>query len=160
MRRLVIQYGVHQFTPFGEINNQYSLGKFPSRVSEFSQNLLAEVRKHYSGRVGIGTVPPWPGMDFDISGYDYVMASIWPQCDEDFDISNPGPTYKKYVDYIDPMLQKYGVSELILGETGVFGVSESKEAKFYRLMLEQTTSYFSGYSLFYTDPTMRLRGRP
>ena len=159
--------------PFGEVDNDFV--NHPDKITEFVQEILPEMRKHYSGQIGIGVIAPWRDSGFTFNGYDYLTFSAYPQTQIGMDKwLTPNPDAARTIDNINLALivnwvrevaDRSGVSTIHIGEigvqnieqkdpTGVFQtveVSKEKEAEFYEIMFSQISDKVDGVSVFYNS---------
>jgi len=147
------KYKVYRIVPFGEVDNDFV--NHPDKITEFAQEILPEMRKHYSGQIGIGITAPWRDSGFTFEGYDYLTFSAYPQTQIGMEKwLTPKPDAARTIDNINLALivkwvrevaDRSGVFTVHIGEigvqnieqkdpTGVFQtveVSKEKEAEFY-----------------------------
>ncbi|MEK6886508.1 MAG: hypothetical protein AABW88_01630, partial [Nanoarchaeota archaeon] len=167
------KYKVYRIVPFGEVDN--TLFNYCDKITEFSQELLIEMRKYYSGQIGTGIVGSWRDCDYSFKGYDYLTVSAYPQAQIGIDkwlIPNPDAVriidnnnLALMIEWSREVADRSGISILTIGETGVinpddqkrsdapsFSVgSKEKEAEFYSELFEQISSKVNGTSVFYNS---------
>jgi len=146
------QHKVYRIVPFGEVDN--NMVNHCDKITELSQELLQEMRKHYSGQIGTGVIAPWRDCGFTFEGYDYLTFSPYAQTQIGMDkwlTPNPDVPYilennnlMLITKWIREVADRSGVSAIHIGETGVINpgeedqsdfntvvVSKEKEAEFY-----------------------------
>lgn len=134
---------VPMFTVVTEVNN-LPLKRNDKNISDFIQDLREEVRRVYSGKLGIG-IDPCRGkrpenclpFDYNVTGYDYVAISVYLSKDqvvfdkvEDGKIEGLKECYVYSVEKTKEMASKHGVKKVILRVGGW-----SKEGKEYKVPL-------------------------
>lgn len=171
------KYKVYRIVPFGEIDN--NLFEHQGKITELSQELLQEMRKHYNGRIGVGVVAPWRDSGFTFEGYDYLTVSVYPQTQTGMDAwltTDPEINLISVVNWAREVADRSGISTLHIGETGVQNieekdpigdfqtveVSKEKEAEFYDKMFSQISDKVDGVSVFYNSKAvfMSINGDP
>ncbi len=160
------KYKVYRIVPFGEIDN--NLISHCSKITEFSAKLLQEMRKHYSGQIGIGVVAPWRDCGFNFAGYDYLTASVYPQTQTGMDAwltNEPEINLNSVTDWARTVADRSSIKILHIGETGVqnigekdpsgffqtVAVSKEKEAEFYQKAFSLISAKVNGFSAFYNS---------
>jgi len=173
------KYKVYRIVPFGEVDNDFV--NHPDKITEFAQEILPEMRKYYSGQIGIGIVAPWRDSGFTFNGYDYLTFSAYPQnqdiIDDETDMGkwltpNPDADLQNVdennlfalTNWVREVANRSGVSTIHIGETGVINpgeegqsdfntvvVSEEKESEFYDKMFSQISDKVDGVSVFYNS---------
>lgn len=157
------EHKVYRIAPFSEIDN--NLFEHEEEVSETAQAILEEVRKHYSGQVGIGIAAPWRARDYDFSGFDYMSISVYPKREQTLDEyfqGNSEVSLGTVLAGARRVAEASGIDTLVIGETGVFNpgeerwtafeakiVSEEEEADYYRRFFEVTADKVQGYAPAY-----------
>jgi len=179
------KYRVYRIIPFGEIDN--NLVNYPGQITPVAQELLAEMRKHYSGQIGTGVTAPWRDSGFTFAGYDYLSFSAYPQKQIGMDAwLTPKPNASRtnisainlvlVTNWAREVADRSGISTLHLGETGVFDpednrsltefdtviVSKEKEAEYYEKLFSQVSDKINGTSVFYLSKIklMDVKGDP
>ena len=175
------EHNVYRIVPFGEIDN--NLFEHQDKMTEISQELLQEARKHYSGKIGIGIAAPWRDLGYTFKGYDYMTVSIYPKSDRtaeeyvtlyksqgfDLRLSAEGS-----LDYARKIADRSNIQHLHIGETGVYNsgeqqyqpdfetviISKEKEADYFRKLLEIASDKADGFSVFYGSPAMSVEDEP
>ena len=166
------KYKVYRIVPFGEIDN--NMLNHCGKITELAQELLKEMRKYYSGKIGTGVAAPWRDCGFTFAGYDYLTVSAYPQKQTGMDAwltTAPDINLTSVVNGARSVAQRSGISVLHLGETGVqnieekdptaFGfqtveVSKEKEAEFYQKAFSLISAKVDGLSAFYNSGTSFL----
>jgi len=172
------KYKVYRMVPFGEVDNDFV--NHPDKITEFAQEMLPEMRKHYSGQIGIGVIAPWRDSGFTFNGYDYLTFSAYPQNQDEIDDETdmdkwltPNPDATRTIDnnnvalvvkWVREVADRSGVSTIHFGETGVINpgeedqsdfntvvVSKEKEAEYYEKMFSQISDKVDGLSVFYNS---------
>lgn len=179
------KYKVYRIVPFGEVDND--LVNHPDKITEFAQEILLEMRKHYSGQIGIGVVAPWRDSGFTFDGYDYLTFSAYPQTQIGMDKwLTPNPSANRQnvdennlvalTNWVREVADRSRVSTIHIGETGVQNigqkdpigdfqtveVSKEKESEFYDKMFSQISDKVDGVSVFYNSKVafMSVYGDP
>ena len=164
--KLAEENNVYRIVPFGEIDND--MLNHCDKITEFAQELLTEMRKHYSGQIGVGVVGSWRDCGYSFEGYDYLTLSAYPQTQTGMDAwltTQPEINLISVVDWARGVADRSNIQILHLGETGVFDseddqslggfntviVSEEKEAEFYEKLFDQIGSKVDGVSAFYNS---------
>jgi len=128
MATIAETYDVYQFTSFGEADTGFAMAHVEelqwgeldtAELSLFVQSSQETIRKHYSGRVGVGFGDvPLHATTTNISGFDYLQFSYYPQPDD--------YTLEEYFAGLPAMLSESravadaaGIPQLIWGENGV-----------------------------------------
>ena len=170
---------IYSFTTFGEVDNNWFLKKVdPETIERINKEVLAEVKKNYKGKVGVGfccTYSKFYGLEgkeyqYDLTGYDYIAISIYPGGGEGEEV------LKRYFSVLEliissakNMANKSGIDKVIIGEVGVATfstqfkipvVSEEKEAEFYDKLFTATNKIVNGYSILYSFPMASIKGKP
>jgi len=161
------QHKVYRIIPFGELDN--NLFEHPDQITEIAQDLLKEMRKHYSGQIGVGMVGTWRYSGYTFKGYDYMSISAYPQEQTGMDAwftSTPEINLANVIAGARGVADNSGISILHIGETGVINpederssgfntivVSKEKEAEFYDILFEKTSGDIEGVSVFYNSKT-------
>jgi len=173
------KHKVYRMVPFGEVDNEFV--NHPDKITEFAQEILPEMRKYYSGQIGIGITAPWRDSGFTFNGYDYLTFSAYPQnqdiIDDETDMDKwltPKPDAARTIDnnnlalvvnWVREVADRSGVSTIHFGETGVQNieekdptrvfqtveVSKEKESEFYEKMFSQMSDKVNGVSVFYNS---------
>lgn len=167
------KYKVYRIVPFGEIDN--NLLEHCNKVTEFAQEILQEVRKHYSGKIGVGVVGSWRDCNYTFEGYDYLTVSAYPQAQIGIDKwLTPNPDAPRNIEnnnlalmikWSREVADRSSILILHIGETGVinpddqkredapaFSIgSKEKEAEFFRKLFEQVSDKVNGVSTFYNS---------
>lgn len=171
------KHKVYRIVPFGEVDNHFI--NHPDKITEFSQEMLQEMRKHYSGQIGTGVVAPWRDSDFIFNGYDYLTVSVYPQTQTGVDAwltTEPEINLIDTVDWAREVADRSGILILHIGETGVMNigekdpmgffqtaeVSKEKEAEFYDNVFNLVANKVDGVSAFYNSKTrfLGINGEP
>lgn len=163
------RYDVYQFTPFGEVNSFRTkcTSDFESQVASFSKEILADIQKHYKGRVGMGFLPPDGVLDYDLSGYDYIEISIYIHSDNPYTSYEEG--FLSMFENAQPLLRKSKISHLIMGETGIadesvigdlrFGIEVTNETEdsYYEALFQTLSPELDGMYVGYDVESQGLR---
>lgn len=174
---------IYRIVPFGEVDNH--MVNHCDKITELSQELLQEMRKHYSGQIGTGVIAPWRDCGFTFEGYDYLTFSPYAQTQIGMDkwlTPNPDVPYilennnlVLITKWVREVADRSGVSTIHVGETGVINpeddrssdfdtivVSKGKEAEFFEKMFLQIGEKVDGVSVFYNSKTnfMTINGDP
>jgi len=179
------KYKVYRMVPFGEVDNDFV--NHPDKITEFAQEILPEMRKYYSGQIGIGVIAPWRDSGFTFEGYDYLTFSAYPQTQIGMDrwlTPNPNANRQNVnennlvalTNWVREVADRSGVSTIHIGETGVQNieqkdptgvfqtveVSKEKESEFYEKMFSQMSDKVNGVSVFYNSKVafMSVYGDP
>jgi hypothetical protein len=172
------KYKVYRIVPFGEIDN--NMLNHCSKITEIAQELLGEMRKHYSGKIGTGVVASWRDCGFTLKGYDYLTVSAYPQTQTGMDAwltTEPDINLTSVVNWARNVADRSGISILHLGETGVqnigekdptsfsfktIEVSKEKEVEFYQKVFSLISAKVNGVAAFYNSGTtfMSINGDP
>ncbi len=147
------KHKVYRIVPFGEIDN--NMINYQNKITELSKEMLTEMRKYYSGQIGIGVVAPWRDSGFTFQGYDYLTISAYPHND-----------VLTSVNWAREVADRSNIKILHIGETGVINpedstssqqffqtlkLSKEKEAEFYQRFFEQISNKVNGISIFYNS---------
>jgi len=167
------KYKVYRMVPFGEVDNDFV--NHPDKITEFAQEILPEMRKYYSGQIGIGVIAPWRDSGFTFEGYDYLTFSAYTQTQIGMDkwlTPNPNANRQNVnennlvalANWVREVADRSGVSTIHVGETGVINpgeeresdfntvvVSKEKESEFYNKMFSQISEKVDGISVFYNS---------
>jgi len=160
------QHKVYRIVPFGEIDND--MMNHCSKITEFAQELLTEMRKHYSGQIGVGVVASWRDCGFTFEGYNYLTFSVYPQKQTGIDAwltDDPEINLNSVTNWTREVADRSNIQILHMGETGVFDleddrslgtfdtvtVSKEKEAEFYEKLFERVSDKVDGVSVFYNS---------
>ncbi len=167
------KYKVYRIVPFGEIDN--NLIEHCDKITEFAREMLQEMKKHYSGRIGVGVVGSWRDCGYTFEGYDYLTVSAYPQAQIGIDKwLNPNPDAARIIEnnnlalmikWAREVADRSGISILHIGETGIinpddekrpdalsFSIgSKEKESEFFRKLFEQVSGEINGMSAFYNS---------
>ena len=160
------QNKVYRIVPLGEIDND--MVDHCDKITELSQELLVEMRKHYSGQIGTGIVAPWRDCGFTFEGYDYLTFSAYPQTQTGVDAwltNGPEINLNSVTKWAREVADRSNIQILHMGETGVFDleddrslggfntvvVSKEKEAEFYEKLFDLVGSEVDGVSAFYNS---------
>lgn len=177
------KHKVYRIVPFGEVDN--NMINHCDKITELSQELLQEMRKHYSGKIGVGIVALWRDCGFTFEGYDYLTFSPYAQTQIGMDKWLTPNSDVPYIlennnlmlttKWVREVADRSGVSTIHIGETGVINpeddrssdfntvvVSKEKEAEFYDIMFSQLSDKVDGVSVFYNSRTMfmTVNGNP
>ncbi len=179
------KYEVYRIVPFGEVDND--LLENCNEITEFAQEILQEMRKHYSGQIGIGIVGSWRDCGYTFNGYDYLTVSAYPQTQIgidkwltpklDVDSSSEDALNLAFITkWAREVADRSGISTLHIGEIAVQNigekdpsgffqtveVSKEKEAEFYEKVFFQISDKVNGTSVFYNSKTsfMSINGDP
>lgn len=150
--KLAEKYKVYRIVPFAEVDND--LMNHCNKITEFSQAVLAEMRKHYSGKIGTGVAAPWRDCSFTFKGYDYLSVSAYPHND-----------LATSINWAREVAEKSGIKILHIGETGVFNpedpstpdmfqttiLDKAGEAEYYRDFFTKFSDKIDGISIFYNS---------
>ncbi|MBI2667915.1 hypothetical protein HYX17_04070, partial [Candidatus Woesearchaeota archaeon] len=168
------KYKVYRIVPFGEIDNDF-LNQC-SKITEFAKDMLAEMRKHYSGQIGVGVVGSWRDCGYNFNGYDYLTFSAYPSRSRGIDpwltpnLNVPADSDDAFnlaflTNWARKVADRSGIKTLHIGETGVLNPTDlkradassyaeedkQKEVEFYQKLFEQTTDKVNGTSVFYNS---------
>lgn len=160
------QNKVYRIVPFGEIDND--LLNHCDKITEFAGELVTEMRKHYSGQIGVGVVGSWRDCGYKFEGYDYLTLSVYPQTQTSVDAwltTQPEINLINVVDWARGVADRSNIQILHIGETGVFDseddrslggfntitVSKEKEAEFYEKLFDLVGNKVDGVSVFYNS---------
>ena len=160
------RYKVYRIVPFGEIDN--TLFNNQDKVTEFAKETLQEMRKHYSGKIGVGIAAPWRDSGYNFEGYDYLTISAYPQASTGMDVwltKSPEINVYNVIAGARKVADRSSISVLHIGEVGVVNpddqkrpdfksfamVSKEKEAEFFRKFFEQVSGKVEGVSVFYNS---------
>lgn len=180
------EHKVYRIVPFGEVDNH--LIEHCDKITEFSEELLTEMKKHYSGQIGVGIVAPWRDCGYVFNGYDYLTFSAYAQPQLGVDrwlTPNKGADLRNIdnnnlvalTSWAREVADRSNVEVLHLGETGVLNIGESdptgfgfktveitkeKESEFYDIMFLQIRDKVNGVSVFYNSRIdfMSVNGDP
>lgn len=161
--KLAEKYKVYSIIPFAEVDND--LMNHCKKITEFSQTILTEMRKYYSGKIGIGIAAPWRYCDFTFKGYDYLSISAYPHND-----------LATSINWAREVADKSGIQIVHLGETGVFNpgdndtpdkfqtlkMSKDEEINYYEDLFVKFSDKVEGFSIFYNSGNvpMGINGDP
>ena len=168
------RYRVYRIVPFGEIDND--MLNYCSKITEFSKELLTEMRKYYSGQIGVGVVGSWRDCGYNFKGYNYLTFSAYPQRSRGIDpwlkpnLNVPADTDEAknlafLTKWAREVADRSNISILHIGETGVVNPDDfkradassyaeggkEKEAEYYRELFEQVSGKINGISVFYNS---------
>ncbi len=160
------KYKVYRIVPFGEIDN--NMFKYCDKITALSQELLQEMRKHYSGQIGTGVAASWRDCGFNFEGYDYLTVSVYPQTQIGMDAwltNEPEINLNSVTDWARTVADRSNIKILHIGETGVNNigekdpsgffqtveVSKEKEAEFYQKVFSLISTKVNGVSAFYNS---------
>lgn len=169
--------GVYQFTPFGEIDNGWTLGEAREYITPISHELLLEIRKHYSGKIGIGICCDSEDSDYNFTGYDYMAKSVYISASrgirESFEESEEHRSVAQGIANTRKLASNNGIKRLIIGETGLMNkgeelpgyfvakiVTKEAEAEYYETLFQHTSTLVEGYGIFYGFPVMSVKNEP
>ncbi len=155
--KLAEKYKVYRIIPFAEVDND--LMNHCGKITEFSQAVLTEMRKHYSGKIGIGVAAPWRDCGFTFNGYDYLSVSAYPHKD-----------LSTSINWAKNIAAKSGITVVHLGETGVSNpgdqktpdafqtleLSKEKEADYYNDLFTDFSDKVDGFSIFFNSKTTAM----
>lgn len=136
-----------------------------SDLTPLAQETLKEIKKHYSGRVGVGLGDAsLHGDGLNIEGFDYFQFSYYPQPDD--------TTLTRYFDGLPEILSvsrdianKNNISEVVYGEGGVVNAEGlipvafnwstlvtdvNTEKEYYERFFEGAQGEVDGYILDYS----------
>ncbi|MEK6842323.1 MAG: hypothetical protein AABX84_00765, partial [Nanoarchaeota archaeon] len=169
------QHKVYRIIPFGEIDN--NMFNHCEKITELSQELLEEMKKHYSGQIGVGIVGSWRDCNYIFKEYDYLAFSAYPQRQIGIDKwLTPNPDAPRIIEnnnlalmtkWAREVADRSGISVIHIGETGVINPDDEKredaqsfsetgkeeEAEFYGNLFEQVSDNVNGISVFYNSRT-------
>lgn len=173
------KYHVYRITPFAEIDN--NLFGNEAKVTQVAQELLAEAREHYQGKVGIGIAAPWREANYNFSGYDFLEVSVYPKKTEGVsaffappeEVSNPAASALGVIAGARKVAQRSDNLPLYIAETGVFNpgeetitafqapvISKEAEADYYQRFFEETKNLVDGYAIYYGGQYMNIKDDP
>ena len=155
---------VYRIVPFGEIDNH--MIDHCDKTTELARELLTEMRKYYSGQIGVGVVAPWRDCNYTFEGYDYLTVSVYPQIQTGMDAwltTQPEINLISVVNWARKVADRSNIQILHIGETGVQNigekdpigtfqtveVSKEKEAEFYEKEFTLIADKVDGIAVFY-----------
>ncbi|MBI2549579.1 hypothetical protein HYV83_00170, partial [Candidatus Woesearchaeota archaeon] len=140
------------------------------------KDMLAEMRKYYNGKIGIGVVGSWRDCDYNFKEYDYLTFSAYPSRSRGIDpwltpnLNVPANSDDAFnlaflTSWARKVADRSGIQTLHIGETGVLNPTDlkradassyaegdkQKEAEFYQKLFEQTADKVNGISVFYNS---------
>ena len=165
------KYKVYAFNLNSELDNEFFIpenceGECKNKeVGRLAQELLREVRKHYSGKVGVGVLDTWSG-DYNLTGYDFFTTNL--PCG-DGDVEGCIDFYGEAISGAEGLKKKYNVPKFVIGEVDIFSendatpegmeavqgftiVSEQEEVEFYNNFFEKYADRVDGITITYADP--------
>ncbi len=148
--KLSEKYKVYRIVPFAEVDNDFM--NHCSKITEFTQAVLSEMRKHYTGKIGIGVAAPWRDCGFIFKGYDYLSVSAYPHND-----------LATSINWAREVADKSSIPFVHVGETGVYNpgddrppdnfetleMSSEKEKDYYDDFFTQFSDTINGVSIYY-----------
>ncbi len=168
---------VYRIVPFGEIDN--NLMNYCGKITVLSKELLGEMRKHYSGKIGVGIAAPWRDCDYEFTGYDYMTISAYAQSQTGTNTwltSGPEINVHNVISGARKVADRSNIKILHLGETGVINPDDTKredyqsfameskqeEADFYQNFFASISDKVNGLSVFYNSRMdyMSINGDP
>jgi hypothetical protein len=115
------QYHVYQFTLFAEADlvhrNFFDIAYYFSIMPSFCRELLAETRKDYNGKVGIGFGPPYDPMNYDLTGFDYLEMTV--NLAEKLWFTNFEEVMTTEAANVQPTLSGSGIATWLVGEADI-----------------------------------------
>lgn len=171
---------VYQLTLFGEIDSMLT----EEKIQEYVTEGLKEAKKYYNGRIGIGFCCAVYEYDHNVSGYDFLLRSVYISSDKDldnwmFNISGDQINLFDKINTVRQLANNSGVKEVIVGETGVCNPNKKDpdgkdecyymstlpldaegETNYYEKLFERTHDLVDGYFVFYFFPIMSVKGEP
>jgi hypothetical protein len=187
--KIAEKYKVYQVNAFGELDNSYEESHKNDIVwtqikgkdlSVLAQAVLKEIKKHYSGRVGVGLGDPrniWRAgrkEGFDISGFDQFQFSHYPQV-EDKKLTQYYKDLKEVISTSREIADANGIDEIVFGESGVMNPDESlpdsfvwstltltekEEADYYDRLFKESTGLVDGYNAVSISGTFSVMDEP
>ncbi len=168
---------VYRIVPFGEIDN--NLMNHCEKITAFSKELLQEMRKQYSGQIGVGIAAPWRDCGYSFEGYDYMTISAYAQSQTGTNAwltTSPEINVHNVISGTRKVADRSGIKILHVGETGVINPNDTKredyksfameskqeEAEFYQKFFGQVFDKVNGLSVFYNSRMdyMSINGDP
>ena len=168
------KYKVYRIVPFGEVDN--TLLNHCSKITEFAKDMLAEMRKYYTGKIGIGVVGSWRDCGYNFNGYDYLTFSAYPSRSRGIgpwltqNLNVPADSDDAFnlaflTNWARKVADRSGIQTLHIGETGIINPTDfqradalsyaegdkEKEAEYYRELFEQVSGKINGISVFYNS---------
>lgn len=184
------KHGVYQLTLAGEADNAFESALKDGKrwiditgddITPLAQSMLKAVRKVYGGRVGIGFGDPGniynkdEGRSLDISGYDYLHFSAYPDADDTSLADFKKRKYPELIDTSKKIAKVNGIDEVIVGETGVLNedddfpdidwstavVSAEKTEEFFEYLLSYGDEQnLDGYMIGYLQTFFSTKDTP
>ncbi len=171
------KYKVYRIVPFGEIDN--NMINHCGKITELAKELLTEMRKHYSGQIGVGMAAPWRDCGFSFEGYDYMTISAYAQSQTGTNVwltTSPEVNVNNVISGARKVADRSSIKVLHVGETGVINPDDTKredsrsfameskqqEAEFYQKFFGQVFDKANGLSVFYNSRMdyMSINGDP
>lgn len=168
---------VYRIVPFGEIDN--NLINHCGKITALSKELLKEMRKHYSGQIGVGIAAPWRDCGYEFTGYNYMTISAYAQAQTGTNAwltTNPEINAHNVISGARKVADRSSIKILQVGETGVINPDDTKredyqsfameskqeEAQFYQKFFGLISDKVNGLSVFYNSRMdyMSINGDP
>ena len=168
---------VYRIVPFGEIDN--NMFQYCNKITALSWELLQEMRKHYSGQIGVGIAAPWRDCGYEFTGYDYMTISAYAQSQTGTNAwltTRPEINTHNVISGARKVADRSSIKILHVGETGVINPDDTKrgdsqsfameskqeEADFYQNFFGQISDKVNGLSVFYNSRMdyMSINGDP
>ncbi len=167
------EYKAARFTLYAEMDNQYNWGGRPDDINAVLHDLVGVVEPRYSGKIGIGFISKTfvdTRVNYDISGYNYVTISAYPD--------DPNTNFGFYRNRILESLKTaqeftYGrqIYEIVLGSFGVntesgapvpFKTTKTpqEEADMYENIFVEHSNITNGYTVAYDTFMYSVKGKP
>lgn len=183
------KYKVYQVTAFGELDNSYEESHKNDIVwteikgkdlSLLAQAVLKEIKKHYTGRIGVGLGDPrniWRAgrrEGFDISGFDQFQFSYYPAV-EDKKLIQYFKELPEVLETSRQIADANGINEIVWGENGVMNpdeflpdsfvwstltLSEEAEADYYDRLFSESEGLVEGYNAVSISGTFSVMDEP
>lgn len=187
--KIAEKYQVYQVTAFGELDNSYEESHKTDIVwtelqgkdlSFLAQTVLKEIKKHYSGRVGVGMGDPrniyraGHKEGFDISGFDQFQFSHYPQV-EDKKLTQYYEDMQEVISTSRKIADENSIDEIVFGESGVMNPDESlpeefvwstltlteeEEADYYDRLFKESHEKVDGYNAISISGLFSVIGEP
>jgi len=163
--------GVYAFNINSELDNEFfvptnCVEECKNReVSKLAQELLREVKKHYTGKIGVGILDTCSS-DYNLTGYDFFTTNL--PCG-DGNVQGCLDFYGEAISGAAKLKKKYNVSKFVIGEVDIFSendatpegrdavrgfkiVSEEEETNFYNEFFERYANQVDGVTITYSYP--------
>ncbi|MBI4095958.1 MAG: hypothetical protein HY438_03800 [DPANN group archaeon] len=155
------EYKIDRLAIYGEIDNLKNWGHRTEQINLVLQDVRGEIRKYYRGKIGVGfssVILTDRKLDFDISGYDYVLFSAYAT-----DYNTDFGSYENRVYETFKAAKKMAghrlITDVTAGQLGVYDkndtrydyvsviVSEKEEAGMWDSFFSRFGGEFSGFTI-------------